>query len=246
MKENTTKTTTTKKATTEKQLPKAVMNKSQTTAIEKKLAERKRHLDLKAKTIRKEMANVEKAFIRIGYELHELSCIYNADAFKEIGYTNIYDYANKEFNIARGTCSDFINVIEQFGKRDENGMLLPELDDKYKNFSSSKLSVMITMNDNELEQVKEDMTVKAIKALKKGAKSEKTADKAPEEAPDDIVIEDDNYEVSNVVISFRTVEEYNANIDKLDSLILRCLKAGHTVNISETVPKVRTSEQKEV
>ena len=231
---------TTTKAT-QKQLPKAIMNKPIVSETEKMIASQKKFLDSKAKVIRKEMSNIEKAFIRIGYELHEISCVYNANAFKGIGYKDIYDYAHKEFNIARGTCSDFINIIEQFGKRDENGKLLPELDDKYKEFSSSKLSVMISMGD-EVEQVKPDMTVKAIKALKKSAKSEKTTSEESEEVTDD-VIEDEDFEISNVVISFRTIEEYNANIDKLDELILRCLKAGHVVKVSETVPKVRTSEQ---
>ena len=243
MKENTTKTATTKKTTTKataKQLPKAVMNKPIISETDKIIASQKKFLETKTKAIRKEMGNVEKAFIRIGYELHEVSTVYNANTFKVLGYKDIYDYANKEFNIARGTCSDFINVIEQFGKRDENGKLLPELDDKYKDFSSSKLSVMITMGDDELKQVKSDMTVKAIKALKKSSKSDNTTSNESEETTDDSIIEDTDFEVSNVVISFRTVEEYNANIDKLDTLILRCLKAGHTVKISETV---RTSEQ---
>lgn len=243
MKENTTKTTTTKKATTTKQLPKA---KKEYNGSDFAIASDKTILNKQTQIIKKEMTNVEKSFIKIGHALYTVSCTYTKGAFVVMGYKDIYDYAKKQFGIARGTCSDFINVIEQFGKRDENGRLLPELDDKYKNFSSSKLSVMITMNDNELEQVKEDMTVNAIKALKKGTKSDKTADKAPEEAPDDTVIDDDSFEVSNVVISFRTVEEYNANIDKLDNMILRCLKAGHTIKVSETVPKVRTSEQKEV
>lgn len=236
MKENTTKTTT-------KQSPK---KKKEYSGSDFLIASDKTVLNKQTQIIKKEMTNVEKSFIKIGYALHTVAYTYTKGAFIVMGYKDIYDYANKQFNIARGTCSDFINVIEQFGKRDENGKLLPELDDKYKNFSSSKLSVMITMNDNELEQVKEDMTVKAIKALKKGAKSEKTADKAPEEAPDDTVIEDDNYEVSNVVISFRTKEDYIKNANQLETLILRCLKAGHTVKISETVPKVRMSEQKEV
>lgn len=243
MKESTTKTTTTKKTTTQKQLPKAVMNKPVVSETEKMIASQKKFLDARTKVIKKEVANIEKAFIRIGYELHEIACVYNATAFKAIGYKDIYDYAHREFNIARGTCSDFINIIEQFGKRDENGKLLPEIDDKYKDFSSSKLSVMISMGDDELKEAKADMTVKALKALKKSAKEEKKADTEPEETADENIIEDDNFEISNVVISFRTLEEYNANIDKLDELITRCLKAGHTVKISETVPKVRTSEQ---
>ena len=243
MKESTTKTTTTKKTTTQKQLPKAVMNKPVVSETEKMIASQKKFLDARTKVIKKEVANIEKAFIRIGYELHEIACVYNATAFKAIGYKDIYDYAHREFNIARGTCSDFINIIEQFGKRDENGKLLPEIDDKYKDFSSSKLSVMISMGDDELKEAKADMTVKALKALKKSAKEEKKANTEPEETADENIIEDDNFEISNVVISFRTLEEYNANIDKLDELITRCLKAGHTVKISETVPKVRTSEQ---
>ena len=243
MKESTTKTTTTKKTTTQKQLPKAVMNKPVVSETEKMIASQKKFLDARTKVIKKEVANIEKAFIRIGYELHEIACVYNATAFKAIGYKDIYDYAHREFNIARGTCSDFINIIEQFGKRDENGKLLPEIDDKYKDFSSSKLSVMISMGDDELKEAKADMTVKALKALKKSAKEEKKADTEPEETADENIIEDDNFEISNVVISFRTLEEYNANIDKLDELIARCLKAGHTVKISETVSKVRTSEQ---
>lgn len=257
MKETTTKTTkaTTNKATTAKtvkQLSKPVVTKEMASKpilseTDKILADQKKFLETKTKVIRKEMGNVEKAFIRIGYELQAISTVYNAKKFKAIGYKDIYDYAQKEFNIARGTCSDFINIIEHFAKRDEHGHILPELDEKYKAFSSSKLSVMITMSDDALNRVQEYMTVKDLKILKKGyepsTKPDKTADKASEEVPDDIVIDDDNYEVSNVVISFRTVEEYNKNIDRLDDLILRCLKAGHKVTVSETVKKVRTSEQ---
>ena len=248
MKETTTKTTkaTTNKATTTKtvkQLPKAVLNQSVMSETDKILASQKKVFDKYTATIRKEMTNVEKSFLKIGHALYMISTNYNSKSFKTIGYKDIYDYAQKEFNIARGTCSDFMNIIEQFAKRDEHGYPLPELDEKYKAFSSSKLSVMVSLSDDDLEKVNENMTVRAIKDLKKKAKSanSETSEDAEQIEIEDII--DNDVEVSNVVISFRTLEEYEKNIDKLDELILRCLKAGHKVTVSETAQKVRTSEQ---
>ena len=248
MKETTTKTTktTTNKATTTKtvkQLPKAVLNQPLMSETDKILASQKKVFDKHTATIRKEMTNVEKSFLKIGHALYMISTIYNSKSFKTIGYKDIYDYAQKEFNIARGTCSDFMNIIEQFAKRDEHGNLLPELDEKYKAFSSSKLSVMVSLSDDDLEKVNPDMTVRAIKDLKKKTKSSSTdsTENVEQIEMEDII--DDDVEVSNVVISFRTLEEYEKNIDKLDELILRCLKAGHKVTVSESSQKIRTSEQ---
>ena len=259
MKETTTKTT---KATTNKTSAKAtpktakalpmpkpkitseMANKPLLSESDKVLAMQKKVFDKHTATIRKEMTNIEKSFLKIGHALYMISTIYNSKSFKTIGYKDIYDYAQKEFNIARGTCSDFMNIIEQFAKRDEHGNILPELDEKYKAFSSSKLSVMVSMSDDELEKVNENMTVRAIKDLKKKAKEQSVSDDMTEAEQIEMedIIEND-VEISNVVISFRTVEEYNKNIDKLDELILRCLKAGHKVTVSETAIKVRTSEQ---
>lgn len=268
MKETTTKTTkatvnktTAKKVTdkvattkTNKQLPKPVITKEMASKpvlseTDKILANQKKVFDKHTMTIRKEMSNAEKSFLKIGHALYMISTLYNSKSFKTIGYKDIYDYAQKEFNIARGTCSDFMNIIEQFAKRDEHGNILPELDEKYKAFSSSKLSVMVSLSDDDLEKVTENMTVRAIKDLKKKAKAGQTdASEKSEECEQmelgDII--DNDVEVSNVVISFRTVEEYEKNIDRLDELILRCLKAGHKVTVSETAQKVRTSEQKGV
>lgn len=237
-KENTTTKTT---KTTAKALPKAIMNKPLQSETDKIIAQQKKTVEKYAGTIRKELQSMEKSFLKIGHALYMISTIYNSKSFKTIGYKDIYDFANKEFGIARGTCSDFIHIIEKFAKRDEKGNLLPELDERYKDYSSSKLSIMITMGEEELEEVKPDMTVKAIKAVK-GKKTTSNTSKSEPEVGNDI-IDDNDFEISNVVISFRTLEEYNASIDKLDELIVRCLKAGHKVSISETAQKVRTSEQ---
>ena len=247
----TTKTTkaTTNKATvakatkTKPSISTEVATRPLMSETDKILAGQKKIFDKHTMTIRKEISNVEKSFLKIGHALYMISTIYNSKSFKTIGYKDIYDYAQKEFNIARGTCSDFMNIIEQFAKRDESGNPIPELDEKYKAFSSSKLSVMVSLSDDELEKVNENMTVRAIKDLKKKAKAESadTVEEAKQIEMEDII--DNDVEVSNVVISFRTVEEYNKNIDRLDELILRCLKAGHKVTISESAQKVRTSEQ---
>lgn len=251
MKESTTKTTT-KKATTRKQKTENTVNQPlEITAMDVIDSDffnptGRECLKQQSAVIKRELLKGQQAFVKVGHALNTIACTYSEKYFKDLGYKNIYHYAEINFGIAKGTCSEFMRIAEQFCKY-VDGKPLPELDEKYEKFSSSKLAIMITLSDEELKQCAPGMTVREIKKLKKSSRNKeiKNSEKSSvcEQTEKENIIEDDNFEISNVVISFRTLEEYNANIDKLDELITRCLKAGHTVKISETVPKVRTSEQ---
>lgn len=226
------------KETVKKQLPKAIVSKKVRTSEQEQLLNKEKDICVKySKVIRAEMSKTEESFVKIA---HSLYMIHRSNAYKSMGCNNIYDFAKQNFGIARGTTSDFINVIEQFAKRDESKNVLCEIEDKYKEFSSTKLTTIIGMTKEDLEKVNSSMTVKELKAIKKEEKkadnSSKKSSKNMEDKDSDILTES-NPTVSNVVISFNTLEEYNKNIDKLDALILRCLKVGHKVTVSEQTIK---------
>lgn len=207
-----------------------------------------KELDKRAKTIRTELGKVESSFLKIGFNL---TWIYENGSFKALGYDTIYDLAKKEFNIARGTCNNFINVVQRFGVRlDDNTIgyaLLPE----FKDFKSSQLIQMLGMSDEELKAINKDMSVRDIKKLKKGNNSDAlestdSNDSVSDTAADDTnVIDVECKEVfTNVVLEItkddlKEATEAQKHVKSLLSakaqVILKLLEQGHKIQIIDIV-----------
>lgn len=171
----------------------------------------------------RELTKTSESFIRIGVEL---AYIRDKEGFKVMGAKDIYDLAKTKFGIARGTASDFIGVAESFCKRDDSGNLIPELQDSYKGFSSSKLMVMQGMTNETLLEVKPDMTVREIKKLKKGEESEPDTaetDTAETGEESEIKIKEIPTPQRNVMITVSSIEEYDAKEDEIYNMIRRAL-----------------------
>ena len=221
-------------------------------------AENKKLLsELKAqeKILAKEFSNLEKGSLRIMFALHEISdkTLYKvAKDEKGKAYKNIYDYASDNYGIARGTCSEYIKLIERFAERDELGQFTGRIIEKFASFKTSVLARLqpYALEDIELMMSDYGLTDKSsyrevAKILKEynadeliEAKPDTTAEEsAPEESDttaEDTEDTEDTEESKKVYVNvgvkfgtIRTIEE----LDALKDSILEIFKSGRVVDL---------------
>lgn len=179
-------------------------------------------------SISKSLNNVQSSFTRIAFDLYWM---YSTSAFGLLGYKNIYDCAAKEHGIARGTCSDFIHIVERFAKRDGAGNVLEEIRPELKDYQSSKLIALLGVTDAQLTEFSVDMSVRDIKKKVKELHGE-----AQDEAQGEIteadtsngkeIIDTTAQEVnSQTLVTFHNIDDYNKYLDGLNDLIEKALKS---------------------
>jgi hypothetical protein len=120
-----------------------------------------------------------RSFVATGYYL---KYIRDKELYIEAGYESIWDFAKAEFGISKSSASRFMAINDRFSK-DGNSPLLME---QYKDFSSSKLSEMLTMTDDQLEQVSIGTTRAEIREMKQPAKEEIVAPAQQEMQPKEV------------------------------------------------------------
>lgn len=179
-------------------------------------------------SISKSLCNVQSSFTRIAFDLYWM---YSTSAFSLLGYKNIYDCAAKEHGIARGTCSDFIHIVERFAKRDDAGNVLEEIRPELKDYQSSKLIALLGVTDAQLTEFSVDMSVRDIKKKVKELHGEAQDEAQDETAESDTsngkeIIDTTAQEVnSRTLVTFHNMEEYNKYLDGLNDLIEKALKS---------------------
>lgn len=105
-----------------------------------------------------------------------LKTVYEEKLYQIDGYKNIYDYAFDNFNIARGTCSNWLKVVDNFGVlNSQTGFY--GLDNRLKDFSITQLiliralsieqiqaaNICPTMSTREIKQiVKDELNLRRI------------------------------------------------------------------------------------
>ena len=161
--------------------------------------------------------------------------MYSTSAFGLLGYKNIYDCAAKEHGIARGTCSDFIHIVERFAKRDDAGNVLEEIRPELKDYQSSKLIALLGVTDAQLTEFSVDMSVrdikKKVKELHGEAQGEPQGEPQGKTAEADIsngkaIIDTTAQEVnSQTLVTFHNIDDYNKYLDGLNDLIEKALKS---------------------
>lgn len=107
--------------------------------------------------IRRRLNEAVQNFVYIGYRLKQIR-----DSGMFGGAANIFEFAEKEYGLSRSTVSRFIAINEKYS---EGGNSL-ELKEQYRNFTSSKLSEMLSLPDSECEMITENTTVRDIRKLK--------------------------------------------------------------------------------
>lgn len=110
--------------------------------------------------LRNNINKVSEGFVVIGYRLKNMI---ETEVYKVGGYKNITEYAKAELQLSGSDVSRFIKINDKFS---ENGYSL-NLQEKYKPYGYTKLSEMLTLSQDELELVNEDMTRAQIREIKK-------------------------------------------------------------------------------
>ncbi len=116
--------------------------------------------------ITKEYTKVETSTLKIAYALQE---IYSTKMY-EGEYKNIYELGAEKFNLAKGTINNFINVVERFALRDENGAILrdkeAEIKEEMKGYTWTKLCMLVSVPEEYLSMFHIGMTCSEIREKK--------------------------------------------------------------------------------
>lgn len=118
------------------------------------------NLDDSKTFIRTNLGSAARSFIAVGYYLKHIR---DDELFREDGYDNIWEFAQVEFGISKSTASRYMKMNDRFSK----GGNSPILDERYKGYEKSKLQEMLSLTDDQLEQVTPDMKVQQIREMRK-------------------------------------------------------------------------------
>lgn len=121
-------------------------------------------LQRRVRIVKTALNSVEKSMEKVAFNLY---WIYANKAYKAMGCESITDYAFQKFDFQKTTTYSFINIVERFAVRNEDGSVGESFDTKYKDYSSSKLSVLVNLTDEQIEEsgITPDMSVRDIKKL---------------------------------------------------------------------------------
>lgn len=111
--------------------------------------------------IKTNIVSAARSFIAIGYYLKHIR---DNELYQEDGHATIWDFAQAEYGISKSTASRYMTMNDRFSK----GGNSPSLQKRYQDFDKSKLQEMLSLTDEQLEQVTPEMRVEDIRAMKPG------------------------------------------------------------------------------
>lgn len=134
-------------------------NKIQRAEISTALPDKKELYEKLYSVIEENQKKGTKAFISIAVSLFG---IYQHELYKEKNYANIYDFAFEQFGLSKTNVFNYLNIVKNFGMKDENGEGFKGLKAEYEKFSSSQLISMLKLNEQLREEITPDMSVREI------------------------------------------------------------------------------------
>lgn len=143
--------------------------------------------------LQEKLENMKKDFIASGYYL---KYIRDHRQYLEDGFSTIWEFAESNYGIKASTASRWMAMNDKFSQ-DGNSPILAE---EYKEFGKSQLQEMLYLEDNQIEEVTPDMTVKEIRKVRN-----------PDPVPSDDTAK---------TRSSHTVEEDRSNLEKKESVAM--------------------------
>ncbi len=110
--------------------------------------------------IRSNLVGAARSFIAVGYYLKQIR---DRELFREEGFETIWDFAMEEYGISKSTASRYMKMNDRFSK-DGNS---PVLHEKYKEFGKSQLQEMLSLDEEQLEQVTPADRVEDIRDMRR-------------------------------------------------------------------------------
>ena len=109
--------------------------------------------------VKENLVNTVAAFIASGYWL---KYIRDSREYEKDGYQSLWDCAEVEFGLKISEASRAMSMNDKYSI-DGN---TPYMAESYKQYNKSQLQEMLTMSDEQMEQVTPDMTVREIRGIK--------------------------------------------------------------------------------
>lgn len=110
--------------------------------------------------IKSNITSAARSFIAIGYYL---KLVRDKEMYREDGHETIWDFAKAEYGISQSTASRYMSMNDRFSK-DGNS---PIIRDEYKEFGKSQLQEMLSLTDEQVEQVRPTDRVEDIRNIRK-------------------------------------------------------------------------------
>lgn len=110
--------------------------------------------------IQEKQLNMAENYVAIGYYLRKAR---EAELYRDGGYASIHEMASSEFGMARQTAEHCMRINEKFSEGGDS----PALEEAFRKYGKSQLQEMLYLTDEQLEDVRPDMTVKDIRNIRK-------------------------------------------------------------------------------
>lgn len=137
--------------------------------------------------LHQELSRTATGFVRIGYLLKKAR---DTDILKEEGYKNVNEFASAEFGLDKTQVSRFIRINDRFSE----GGNSDKIQEKYAQYGSAKLSLMLTLPDEINEELSPEMSKTDIQTIKeeydeenKISPIELACEEKPEDEPDEFI-----------------------------------------------------------
>lgn len=110
--------------------------------------------------IKSNITSAARSFIAIGYYL---KLVRDKEMYREDGHETIWDFAKAEYGISQSTASRYMSMNDRFSKEGNS----PIIRDEYKEFGKSQLQEMLSLTDEQVEQVRPSDRVEDIRNIRK-------------------------------------------------------------------------------
>ncbi len=133
--------------------------------------------------ISESLGEAVKSVIAIGYHL---KYIRDHKLYQEAGYLDIWSYAHGRYGFSKSTTSRYISRNDKFSKGG-NSLIL---DERYQDYGKAQLQEMLSLDEEQLEQVTPDMTTRQIREMKKPKEAPEPCIEIPGQIEMDLEAED--------------------------------------------------------
>lgn len=114
--------------------------------------------------LRRQLNFTAESFVKIGYFLKQIR---DTEAFRQDGYENIFEFAQKEHGLSKSVTSRFMSINDKYSV----GGSSEELREEFIGYGSSRLSEMLTMDPEDYCLVDKNTPVTEIREIKRTAKT---------------------------------------------------------------------------
>lgn len=205
------------------------------------------------------VVSIDNTALKVAFDLHWVNA---KQAYIIKNFSTIADYAKFYFGYEKTSCYSLIAVVDRFAKRDKDGNILEEIDPAYSAYTSSKLSLMVNLTDDQITaKLKPAMSVREIKKIVKtiedntlpdhskdsGNKKEDAGDEknppdqSGTDAGKDTIVDSTAKEINrNTLFTYKGADDYGKkfNVGKVNDQISLILKdhPDALIEISYTLP----------